>query len=56
MRVFILKFPLFLSASSPYRDPSNARFRSLNGAKLLPRLTSPSLAGWYILRHAGFVK
>jgi hypothetical protein len=24
--------------------------------KMLPRLTTPNLAGWYLLRHAGFAR
>ncbi len=37
-------------------DPTNTRYQSLNATKVLPRLTSPNLAPWYVLRHAGFAK
>lgn len=37
-------------------QPDNARVRNLNADKVLPLLTDPDLAAWYVLRHAGFAK
>lgn len=42
--------------SNVIESPENPRFRSLNAAKVLERITQPNLAPWYILNHAGFHK
>ena len=36
-------------------NPNEPKFRSLNSAKLIPKLAAQSLAPLYIIQHAGFV-